>query len=140
MYIALVLFYIALLSIIIMVSRKLSLVRGGHDIPVNRGGAIFEFYSIDSVKYHAGRHTKKLGRIMVIVVLRLYVRSSIFLKNKYRVAKIKVKNSFNGNSDSENENTPGKQEASKFLKMISDYKQRISRIKHRIKEEEENNL
>lgn len=80
------------------------------------------------------RNIRKYGHVSLVMTIRLYVRSNNFLKNKYEEVKVKVKDIHykrrikNGSRD--------RQEISKFLKIISDYKHKIRKIKQRIHEEE----
>ena len=79
------------------------------------------------------KNVKKHGYTGLVATIRFYVRSSNFLKNKYQETRIKIKNIRAKNTNS---GTTEKKEVNKFLKMISEYKNKIKKIKHRIKEEE----
>lgn len=131
MYFLLTLFFASLFSIIFMVGRKLALVRNGETL-INEE-IMFNASFLKKWRRYAIQNIKKYGRVALIEALRFYIRSNNFLKNKYQDIKFKTRNIVNKYS----RNTVGeKTEASKFLKMISEYKYKIREIKHRIHEEE----
>jgi len=113
-----------------MIGKKLSLVQKG--LVPNRDEALLEIPNLEKIKYQIIKGIKKYGHIFLVIILRYYIRSANFLKNKLREiqAKIKSRNQENGIESND-------KEMSKFLKVVSDYKKRIREIKHRIKEEEE---
>ena len=79
--------------------------------------------------------SKKYSYLGLVVVVRWYVHSISFLKRSYAKVAISVKYVL----DKKLKKKVGeKREVSGFLKMVSDYKRKIRRIKHQIKEEEEN--
>ena len=138
MYYLLALFFISLFGIIIMIGRKLALVKSG-EISVQMGSRekfLLEVPHLEKIKHFTIKNLKKYGRIGLVTTLRVYVRSSNFLKYQYQEIKIKIKNAKKEKNliDSAGE----RNEASKFLKMISDYKHKIRELKHKIYEEENN--
>lgn len=108
-----------------MIGRKLVMVQNG-DV-ISREAISFEPSYLEELKNVFLENTKKYSYVGLVLIIRLYVRFTNFLKSRYQ----EIKNSFLKN-DIEGE----KKEISKFLKIISDYKQRIRRIKHKIREEE----
>jgi len=68
------------------------------------------------------------------VIVRFYVHSANFLKKKYEEAKIKIKEVYQRKV--KKDVVVEKREVSGFLKMISDYKHKIRKIRRQIKEEE----
>ena len=129
MYILLILFFVSLFSIIFMMGRKLVSIR--HDEVTNHDEILLEFPYFKEVKHIVIKNTKKHGYAFLVTVIRWYVQSANFIKNKYNEIKIKIKdrrekNNINGD----------KKEISKFLKIIGDYKHKIREIKHKIKKEE----
>ncbi len=112
-----------------MIGRKLFLLQNGQissntEVP-------FEVSHLEKVKLFTIKNIKKCERILLVEILRLYIRFSNFLKNKYQEIKIKIRNR------SKKNNINGeKREISKFLKIIGDYKNKIREIKHKIKKEE----
>jgi hypothetical protein len=127
MYFLLILFFGSLIGIIFMIGRKLA--------ASNNGQAPYITYTEDTRvqtpfleewKHLTVKNLKKHSYAALVVTIRYYVRSSNLLKNK-------IKNIRNKNT---NGDTARKREASGFLKMISEYKHKIRKIKRKIKEEE----
>src|SRR3989344_588999 len=131
MYLLLILFFTSFLGIIIMIGRKLVLLRNGQVLA--REEILFGIPHIEKVKDLFIKNLKKYGHISLVMTIRSYVRSTNLLKNKYGEIKIKIKDM---TQKGLHDNSPGKAEVSKFLKMILDYKQKIREIKHKIHEEE----
>jgi|SRR3989338_9422145 len=129
MYILLILFFTSLTSIIFMIGRKLFLLQDGQT--VSNTDVPFEIPHLEKVKHFTLKNIKKYEHIILVEILRFYVRFANLLKNKYQELKIKIRNKIIKN-DINND----KQEISKFLKIIGDYKNRIREIKHKIKKEE----
>ena len=132
MYIILILFFASLLGIIFMVGRKLFLLQKG--VIVIEEKVSFEAPHLDKIKHATVENIKKYSHASLVLSIRLYVRSINLLKNKYEEIRIKIKNK-KGGSDGELQE---KREASKFLKMMSEYKHKIKEIKKKIHEEEKN--
>lgn len=128
MYLLLTSFFISLFSITFMVGRKLVLLRNSDTATLETQE--FEFPNLKELKHNTTQNFKKCGKIALIVIIRSYLRSKNFLKNKYQILKIKVRKIHR------KRNAEGKTEVSKFLKTMSEYKQKIREIKHQIKEEE----
>ena len=117
-----------------MLGRKLVPVRNGKVAPTKHTHPFVP--EIQKIKHLTFKNAKKYEHLALVAIIRFSVRSSNFLKNSYQEIKIKIKDIIN-----KDKNHPGQlenREASKFLKMISDYKDKIRHIKHKIKEEEEN--
>ncbi len=114
-----------------MIGRKVMLVQNGQ---ITEPEHFHPFVpDLHKIKFLVYKNIKKYGYLVLVTVIRLSIRSSNFIKTKIKklsdiVKKILVKNK------PEQANSP--KEVSKFLRMISDYKHKISKIKHRIKEEE----
>src|SRR3989338_5261610 len=81
MYILLILFFTSLFAIIIMIANKLSLVRNGHSARVHHYSHLFAL-DLDKVKASSVKNMKKFGYITVFVMLRLFIKSTHFLKTK----------------------------------------------------------
>ncbi|HEY4503208.1 MAG TPA: hypothetical protein VJC14_02135 [Candidatus Paceibacterota bacterium] len=134
MYIILILFFVSLASIIFMIGRKLVLVKGGH-VAETEHSHIF-VPDIEKIKQVTTVHAKKYGYAALVTTLRLYIKSSNILKDKYNKLRTKIKERRNRNKG-DAEIILEEQKANKFLKMISDYKHKIREIKHKIKREED---
>jgi len=128
MYLLLILFFAALFGIITMIWRKLALLKSG-EIQVMEEVS-FEVPHIEKVKDVTVQKIKEYGHLTLVGTIRLYVRSTNLLKNKYNEMKTEIKNRIQGNQEED------KKEISKFLKTISEYKHKIRDIKQKIKEEE----
>ena len=132
MYILLILFFASLVSIAVMIGRKLVLLKNGsmivsEEIPM-------EIPYVKELRHITIKNIKKYGHMSVVTTLRMYIRSSHILKKNYQNIKEQVKERI---AKSRINNTSGeKREVNKFLKMVGDYKHKIREIKHKIKEEE----
>lgn len=89
---------------------------------------------LNEVKDVTVRRVKRLGYMGLVTTIRLYFKSSNVVKSGYKGLKEKLKNVQNH----EALNGAIGQEASGFLRVVSDYKTKIRRIKHQIREEENN--
>ena len=132
MYFLLILFFGSLLSITFMIGRKLIILRGGQ--VAHESEAILNTLYLEEWKQAAVKSIRKYSYFGLVSVIRFYFRFSNLLKNKYQELKIKAK-SMRGKKSNGEKTEP--REASKFLKMISEYKYKIRRIKRQIKEEED---
>lgn len=130
MYFLLILFFTSLFGITFMIGRKLVLLKNG-EILISSGEELFKTSHLDEWKRKTIKNLKRYVYIMLVIIVRLYVKFSDFFKNKYQEIKkwVKTRNKINS-IDGE------KKEISKFLKIISEYKSKIRAIKYRIKEEE----
>lgn len=128
MYLLLTSFFISLFSITFMVGRKLVLLKNSDTTTLETQE--FEFPNLKELKHSTIQNFKKCEKIALIIIIRSYLRSKNFLKNKYKILKIEVKKIHR------KRHAEGKTEVSKFLKTISEYKHKIREIKHQIKEEE----
>ena len=132
MYFLLILFFGSLLSITFMVGKKLILLRSGTVIP--REEIISKDQYLEELKYVTIKNIKKYSYLGLVASIRFYFHFANLLKKKYQETKIKIKEMRGKRLNVVNNE---KREASKFLKMISEYKHKIRNIKRQIKEEEE---
>lgn len=130
MYFLLILFFASLFSIIFMIGRKLPVLK--EEQILDNQEVLFELPYLKEAKHMTVRNIKKHGYAFLVAIIRFYVLSTSFLKNKYEEIKIKIRN-----MSAENHINAEKKEISKFLKIIGDYKQKIREIKHRVKKEED---
>ncbi|TSC77666.1 MAG: hypothetical protein G01um101424_289 [Parcubacteria group bacterium Gr01-1014_24] len=119
-----------------MLGKKLVLFKNGQT--PNREEVLFEVPHLEEIRHFVTKNIKKYGHMGLVITLRFYIRSSNFLKYQYEEVKIKIKNVSGKNKNGLNGDLPEKAEVNKFLKMISDYKNKIREIKHKIHEEERN--
>lgn len=130
MYFLLALFFISLFGIAFMIGRKLLALE---NVPIEPEEEIFfEIPYVEEWKHLTVKGVKKHGYNGLVTVIRLYVRSSNFLKNKYEKILEEIEN-----KRKEHIIKRGKKEVSRFLKTVSDYKRKVREIKHRVAEEEE---
>jgi hypothetical protein len=125
----LILFFASLIAITFMVGRKLLMLQNGE---IQQGQEIaFKAPALEEWKHITIRGAKRHSYNILVITIRFYFRTTNLLKLKYQDVKIKVKN-IRRKSHVQAE----KQEISKFLKVISEYKSKIRKIKQQVKEEE----
>lgn len=137
MILILILFFVSLAGIILMIGKKLILERAIlENMAIEK--TILDIPRLGKIKDISIKRIRKYSFVLLVITIRYYVKSSNFLKkqSKGMVEKVKTKLIRKNNLSESNE----KQEVSGFLKMISDYKQKVKRIKKIIKEEENENI
>ncbi|MEK7588913.1 MAG: hypothetical protein AAB438_03790 [Patescibacteria group bacterium] len=114
-----------------MFERRLALLKsqGAHEIE-KKHSTLGVPYVLE-IKDITIKGVKKVGYVSIVTTIRLYFRSLNFLKYRYEKLKAITKK-VNG----EVKNGTEKKDVSKFLKVVSDYKHKIRKIKHQIQEEE----
>ncbi len=130
MYLLVILFFGSLAGIVFMIGRKLMVMQDGAMVHHEN---IFKDSYLEDLKRSLIKNSKKYSYIGVVATVRFYVHSTNFLKNKYGEVKIKIKELYQKKSKKE---VTEKREVSGFLKMISEYKHKLRKIKKQIKEEE----
>ena len=133
MYLPLILFLLSLSGMIIMVWRELVLVRNGQVAKTEHSHPFVP--DLQKIKHLTFKNGKKFGYVTIFETLRFFIKSSNFIKTTgamlLKELQSKLKNK-NGSADG----TAEKKESSKYLRVISEYRQKIREMKHRIKEEE----
>lgn len=130
MYFLLALFFISLSGIAFMIGRKMLVLQ---DAQIEQGEEIFlEVPYIEEWKHLTVKGAKRHSYLALVATIRLYVRSSNFIKDKYEKILTEIEN-----KRKEHIVKRGKKEVSRFLKTVSDYKRKVREIKHRVAEEEE---
>ncbi len=129
MYFLLILFFGSLVGIIFMIGRKLMALQEG--VLVHHNENIMKD-SYEEWRHSTVKNIKKYSYLGLVATIRFYIHFVNFVKKQYGLIKIKVKDSINKRS----KKSEGKAETNKFLKMISEYKHKVKKIKHQIKEEE----
>jgi len=134
-YFILILFFASLLSIAIMIGRKLVLLKKGQievtqEIP-------FEVPYLKEIRRAVVFNIKKYEHLALVGIVKFHLQFANFLKSKYGELKIKLRNLHLKHS--QKAEAGEKTEVSTFLKVVSVYKNRITEIKDRIKREENNN-
>ena len=116
-----------------MIGRKLTALRSG--IPLQKGELLFAVPPLEEIKALAGEKAKKAGEVGIETFLTAYVKSLNYIKYAYNRLKkwvLSLVNKYYG-FELNGENSP--KEASKFLKLMADYKRRVYKIKRQIREE-----
>ncbi len=131
-YFILTLFFASLISILFMISRKLVAIKN-HQIEVPEG-ALFEIPYIEEVKDITIESIKKTEHMVLVFIVKSYIQFSAFLERKYGEFAMQLRQAHRKTLESNI--AAEKAEVSKFLKLISIYKQKINEITHHIKEEE----
>ena len=129
MNIPLIIFFVSLLAIVYMLGRKfMALSRASS--PAGEDDAIVINPDLESIQYIAVKNLKKYGYVLMLVSLRLSLRTGKWIKDKWYI----ILSRFQSNRDMES--TDGEKEISNFLQNISDYKKKIKEMKEKIKREE----
>jgi len=134
MYLFLILFFLSLAGITIMIGRKFILLKNGSLVNTEEKFSI-KVPNLHEVKHIATKSTRKYGFIALVIVLRTYILSVHAIKKTYKKSKNKI-NKVHKKYFPHKQKEVKPKEVSGFLKMMSDYKQKVRKIKHQIKEEE----
>lgn len=136
MYLPLVLFFIALLGISTLLYRRIMILeRSGVMVREIDGEFFFDVPDLHEVQYVIVRKMKQYGYVALVVTIRIYVRSSKIMDYLYKEAVSRLSTLYKKYIQKKNPETEAK-EVSKFLKMVSEYKNKIKEIKERVREEE----
>jgi hypothetical protein len=95
----------------------------------------FEIPHLDDMRSSLVKEVRKYGYATLVLTLRAYVKSVNLLKEQYEEVAKKIESARRKNM-SPAELIRHENRASQFLDMISDYKHKIKKIKHKIAEEE----
>ncbi len=135
MYFFIILFFVSLLAIILMIGRKFFLLKntGVHHIHRNAENFLSEILDFDKIKDLTIKNSKKIIHTLIWLILRIYILSLNFINKKRKELALKIKSYLNKNNHPEIE---GKKEVSKYMKVISEYRQKIKKMKNKIEEEE----
>lgn len=135
MYISLILFFIALISIVALVARKILAMEKLENLRKKNIELEFDVPELHEVKEFLNTRTKKYGYLALVSILRAYVVGTKVTKNTakivYKKGEQKIKKIL-GNKNKTNK----EKEASGFIKTMTEYKKKVSRITNRIKKEE----
>lgn len=134
MNLSLILFFLSLTGIIVMIWRELVLVKNGQAARMQHQHALAT--DLQNLKHLTIKNTKKFGYIAVFEILRFSIKSSNLIKVKSKLIINELVKKFTKNKEDSLEEVLEKKEVSKYLRVISEYRQKIRQMKHRIKEEE----
>ncbi len=127
----LVLFFISLASIAFMIGMKMSRKMEMHDDDII-DDALTEMPYMDEIKYLTVKKMKEYGYVVLLSSIRMSMKSSRVVKRAgSEIGGIVKKTIWKGGTESDDP-----KEVSKFLQMITEYKQKVKKIKRKIREEE----
>ncbi len=131
MSVFLILFLISITGLLILIGRKMLVMRQGDlHIPANFDFSI-EVPDFEEVREVVIKKSRRYGYIMLVITIRLYVLSAHTIKQQSKSIISKIKSRIPASHKTLND-----KKENKFLKKVSDYKQKISHLKSKIKEEE----
>ena len=133
-YFLLILFFGSLFGITFMIGRRLAKIQSGH-VFTYREKALYEVEHFEVLKNITVQSIKYISYRGLVETIRVYVKTTNFLKKQYQNIENKLKERHERRLS---KNGTEKAEPSKFLKMVSESKQKIRKIKRQIKREEEN--
>lgn len=131
MYFLIILLFISFAGAVAMIINKLMLIKNG-SIPLASHSHPF-VPELQKIKYIAFKNMNRIGYVTVFFTLKFFIKSSNFVKMKSKEIKKIISEKFERSEIPPEEN---KKEASNYLKVISEYRHKIRKIKHMIKEEE----
>ncbi len=134
MYLPLILFFLSLTGIVIMIWREMILVKNGQVATVKHSHPFVP--ELQKIKHITFKSSKKFSYTLVFVTLRFFIKSSNFIKTRSIMLAKEIKNTFKKKNGMPIEEIEEKKEVSGYLKVISEYREKIREIKDRIKEEE----
>jgi hypothetical protein len=118
----------------VLLAKKLILLRNG--MIVEEDKLIIELPNGTKLKNITIEISKRMGHLLLVEVLRIYVKSSNVAKNKFQEIKERLTKPKTDHHHGHHTASPNG--VSKFLQMMSEYKHKIRTIKERIHEEEKN--
>ena len=127
-------FFFSLAGIIVMIWRELVLMRNGQVAIAQHSHPFVP--ELQRIKHLTFKNSKKLGYTIIFLTLRFFIKSSNFIKNQSIILAKKINGIFKKLRKNAGSETVEKKEVSKYLRVISEYRQKIREMKHRIKEEE----
>ncbi len=120
-----------------MFGRKLVLIKKGR-VSVSAEEKVNPFQpEIRRLKYALRKNAKRQAYAFLFAALRFYIRSANYLKKKSLELARKIEKKLLKNQTGVTGENGEKREASRYLKMISEYQRKIRLIKEKIREEEE---
>ena len=128
----LILFFASLIGITIMIGRKLISLK--NQPVVTEEKIIIESPDLKEIRYIFVRKSREYGYIALVEIIRFSVRSSKFLKRKYKETKHKIRSIAKKHVPHKEETKQN--EVSGFLKKVSEYKHKLRKIKNKVVEEE----
>ena len=90
MYFFLILFFISLFGIILMIGRKLLLLPNNTSNKKIESILTSEFFSLENIKDVTIKNLKKYGFVILVITLRISIKSSHLIKKGYKGTKNKM--------------------------------------------------
>jgi hypothetical protein len=118
-----------------MLKRKLAFIASGHSTVRTEHPHPF-VPDLQKIKHATKKSVKKVGYVSLFLTLRFFILSSNFLKTKSKILIKELKNKFRKNKHNYIDEITEQKEVSKYLRVISEYKNKIRKMKDAIKEEE----
>jgi hypothetical protein len=125
----LIIFFTSLLGLVVMIGRRIMLIKDSQII-LEENISFGEPY-IEEIKQATAKKMKQYGYVVITSTLRFSIKSSRFLNEKGSDISKRIRSMLIKSGEGESQ-----KEVSNFLKMVSEYKNKINRIKNRIREEE----
>jgi len=137
MYFFFILFFVSLLAIIVMIGRKFLLLKNASGEEALQAGSTFisGVVNFDKIKHTTTENLKKMEHNLIWTIVKTYLLSKNFINKKRKEIAEKIKKKLNKRFHKNNIQEE-KKEISGYIKIISEYRQKIKHIKHKIKEEE----
>jgi hypothetical protein len=132
MAIILTLLFLSVAGIIFMIGNKLIMLQEGK--VVTQDAFPFRIPEAHELRKITKKSTRKYGFIALVIILRLYVLASHFLKVQFTKLGKFLSRKINKILAGKHKDEP--KEVSAFLKRMSDYKNKVRQIKDKIKEQE----
>jgi hypothetical protein len=119
-----------------MIGRKLLLLNNTGEHHTHHENEMFISGLLDSnkIKHTLIENLKKIEHALIWVILRTYLLSRNFINTKRKEIALQIKEWLSKHR--KEHIVEEKKEVSKYIKVISEYRQKIKHIKHKIKEEE----
>ena len=131
MYFFFILFFVSLIGIAFLISKKLYTIEQGQIAP---GQALrLEAPNFEEIRVRVWKLTKQLGYFLLVETVRAYVKSLEFAKKKLTAIELKLASLKNRHGESA---VSLKRGSNKILRAVSNYRNKIGRIKQEIREEE----
>ncbi|MCU0660527.1 MAG: hypothetical protein MUD00_02875 [Candidatus Pacebacteria bacterium] len=128
-------FIASLLAIIVMIGIRIRQLRLGRTYTFNSENLHFPDVNFAALKNTVLFYSKYLGHRFVLILLRLWIKGTYFLKRKARVLEPKIRTLL---TPKRRRHLPARESAvSHFLHNISEYKKRIQRAHAYMKRQEE---
>jgi hypothetical protein len=132
MAIILTLLFLSIAGIVFMIGNKLLLLQQGK--VVAQESFPFRIPEAHELKKITRKNARKYGFVTLVIILRLYVLASHFLKIQFKKFGKFISEKVNKIIAGKKKEEP--KEVSAFLKRMSEYKDKVRKIKDKIKEQE----